>query len=128
MYTYSDYITNTDLIPRGYNLYQEGILDDIHFQNKEDAVNDFMQGCCDIIYNLIKNYRGIKWTDNFFEDMKQSDLTGKALKCQNALKKALVEQCIFTYDCGDPQARSFKGVEPYAPKAVEALWNLVIFN
>lgn len=126
MFKYSDYITNDDLVPRGYDLYADGVLDDSHFQSREDAVNDFMQNSCENVVELIQHYRGRKWTEAFLEDMKKDDLTGNALKFQEAFKGALIEQCIYTYDNGDASASKYTGESHYAPKAVSKLWGLVI--
>lgn len=127
MYSYKDYITNNDLVPRGYNLMDDGVLDDSHFQTREDAVDDFLQNSTEIVVGLIQRYRGRDWTKKFLEDMKLDDLTGRALEFQEAFKKALIEQAIFTYDNGDASASAYKGESHYAPKAVEALWGLVIY-
>ncbi len=127
MYSYKDYITNDDLVPRGYNLMDDGVLDDSHFQTREDAVDDFLQNSTEIVVGLIQRYRGRDWTKKFLEDMKLDDLTGRALEFQEAFKKALIEQAIYTYDIGDASASAYKGESHYAPKAVEALWGLVIY-
>ena len=109
----------------------DGVLDSTHFDNVEDAVDDFMQNSCKVVYNLIKDYRGREWTNAFFEDMKKTDLTGKALEYQEALHNAIIEQAIFTYDNGDSQATASnderKDYTAYAPKAVKELWDLVLF-
>lgn len=126
MFNYSDYISNSDLVPRGYDLYADGVLDDTHFQSRDDAVNDFMQNSFEIVTGLITKYNGREWTDAFLEDMKKNDLTGRALKFQEAFKGALIEQCIYTYDNGDASASKYTGESHYAPKAVSKLWGLVI--
>lgn len=126
MFTYSDYITNDDLIPRGYDLTPDGVLDDTHFQNRQAAIDDFMQSACELVVDLIQQHRGRTWTESFLEDMKESDLTDTAAKYQEAFKKALVEQCIYTYDNGDSETQAYKGVSPYSPKAVHAIWGLII--
>lgn len=38
---YKDYMTNDDLITRGYDLFADGVLDDTHFRTREEAVDDF---------------------------------------------------------------------------------------
>ncbi len=127
---YKDYVSLEELKQRGYNLQADGVLDDTHFENREDAINDFMLNVCNIIYNLVKEYRGRKWTDAFFEDMKKTDLTGKALEYQESLHDAIIEQAIFTYDNGDSQASASneerKYNTAYAPKAVSELWDIVL--
>lgn len=126
MFSYKDYITKEDLVPRGYILDADGVLDDTHFASREDAVDDFMQNAFDIVEGLIKEYRGKEFTDAFFTDMKHDDLTGKALEYQKLLKKALIEQCIYTYDCGDADASKYTGETPYSPKAVKLLWDEIL--
>lgn len=123
---YQNYFTNEDLVPRGYDLYADGVLEDTHFKSRTDAVNDFCENAFNIIKNLIEKYRGIPWTAFFLDDMKRTDLTGMAKKFQDAFKTALIEQCIYTYDNGDASASKYVGESHYAPKAVEALWGLVI--
>ena len=127
MISYKDYITKEDLVPRGYILDADGVLDDTHFASKEDAIDDFMQNSFNIVHELVKRYRGREWTKAFFEDMKKQDLTGKALEFQEALHEALIEQAIYIYDNGDASASRYDGEKPYSPKAVAALWDLVIF-
>lgn len=127
---YKDYVSLEELKQRGYNLQADGVLDDTHFENREDAINDFMLNVCNIIYNLVKEYRGRKWADAFFEDMKKTDLTGKALEYQESLHDAIIEQAIFTYDNGDSQSSASneerKYNTAYAPKAVSELWDIVL--
>lgn len=122
MFSYKDYITKEDLVPRGYILDDDNVLDTTHFNSKQDAIDDFMQNAFDIIEGLIVDYRGKEFADAFFTDMARNDLTGKALKIQKTLKKALIEQNIYTYDCGDAEASKYVGEKPYAPKAVKLLW------
>lgn len=128
MTSYKDYVSASELDKRGYQLDKDGVLATEHFQTVEDAVDDFMQNAFDIVQELVRNYRGRKWTDAFYEDMKKTDLTGKALKFQEALKEAIIQQAIYTYDNGDASASAYKGESHYAPKAVSALWDLVIGN
>ena len=123
---YQNYFTNEDLVPRGYDLYADGVLEDTHFKSRTDAVNDFCENSFNIVKKLIEKYRGIAWTDAFLVDMKRTDLTGMAKKFQDSFKAALIEQCIYTYDNGDASANKYVGESHYAPKAVEALWGLVI--
>jgi hypothetical protein len=126
MFSYKDYITKEDLVPRGYILDDDNVLDITHFNSKEDAIDDFMQNAFDIIESLVVEYRGREFADAFFTDMKRDDLTGKALEIQNRLKKALIEQNIYTYDNGDPEASKYVGEKPYAPKAVKLLWGEIL--
>ena len=126
MFSYKDYITKEDLVPRGYILDDDNVLDTTHFNSKEDAIDDFMQNAFDIIEGLIVEYRGREFADAFFTDMARDDLTGKALEIQNRLKKALIEQNIYTYDNGDSDASKYVGEKPYAPKAVKLLWGEVL--
>lgn len=126
MFSYKDYITKEDLVPRGYILDDDNVLDITHFNSKEDAIDDFMQNAFDIIEGLVVEYRGREFADAFFTDMKRDDLTGKALEIQNRLKKALIEQNIYTYDNGDAEASKYVGEKPYAPKAVKLLWGEVL--
>lgn len=126
MFSYKDYITKEDLVPRGYILDDDNVLDTTHFNSKEDAIDDFMQNAFDIIEGLVVEYRGREFADAFFTDMKRDDLTGKALEIQNRLKKALIEQNIYTYDNGDAEASKYVGEKPYAPKAVKLLWGEVL--
>ena len=128
MTSYKDYVSASELDKRGYQLDKDGVLATEHFQTVEDAVDDFMQNAFDIVKELVRNYRGRKWTDAFYEDMKKTDLTGKALEFQEALKEAIIQQAIYTYDCGDASASAYKGESHYAPKAVSVLWGLVIGN
>lgn len=128
MTSYKDYVSASELDKRGYQLDKDGVLATEHFQTVEDAVDDFMQNSFDIVQELVRNYRGRKWTDAFYEDMKKTDLTGKALEFQEALKEAIIQQAIYTYDNGDASASAYKGESHYAPKAVSALWGLVIGN
>lgn len=128
---YNDYFTKEDLRVRGYNLEAEGVLDRSHFDTLEDAINDFMYNTTRAIYNLFVEYRGRKWADAFFSDMKNIDLTGKALEYKELLKNALIEQAIFIYDNGDSGAnasiedRAFKS--KYAPKAIAEIWDILIW-
>ena len=85
---YKDYMTNDDLIPRGYDLMADGVLDDTHFRTREEAVDDFLGTTYDIVVGLIEKYRGREWTKAFLEDMKKDDLSGRALEFQQAFKKA----------------------------------------
>lgn len=128
MTSYKDYVSASELDKRGYQLDKDGVLATEHFQTVEDAVDDFMQNAFDIVQELVRNYRGRKWTDAFYEDMKKTDLTGKALEFQEALKEAIIQQAIYTYDNGDASASAYKGESHYAPKAVSVLWGLVIGN
>ena len=128
MTSYKDYVSASELDKRGYQLDKDGVLATEHFQTVEDAVDDFMQNSFDIVQELVRNYRGRKWTDAFYEDMKKTDLTGNALKFQEALKEAIIQQAIYTYDNGDASASAYKGESHYAPKAVSVLWGLVIGN
>jgi hypothetical protein len=128
MTSYKDYVSASELDKRGYQLDKDGVLATEHFQTVEDAVDDFMQNSFDIVQELVRNYRGRKWTDAFYEDMKKTDLTGKALEFQEALKEAIIQQAIYTYDNGDASASAYKGESHYAPKAVSVLWGLVIGN
>lgn len=128
MTSYKDYVSAEELTKRGYDLYKDGVLETVHFQTKEDAVDDFMQNAFDIVQELVRNYRGRKWANAFYEDMKKTDLTGRALEFQEALKEAIIEQCIYTYDTGDASASAYKGESHFAPKAVSKLWGLVIGN
>lgn len=128
MTSYKDYVSARELDKRGYQLDKDGVLATEHFQTVEDAVDDFMQNSFDIVQELVRNYRGRKWTDAFYEDMKKTDLTGKALEFQEALKEAIIQQAIYTYDNGDASASAYKGESHYAPKAVSVLWGLVIGN
>ena len=127
---YKDYVRLEELKKRGYDFNTDGVLDSTHFDNVEDAVDDFMQNSCKVVYNLIKDYRGREWTNAFFEDMKQTDLTGKALEYQECLHDAIIEQAIFTYDNGDSQSSASneerKYNTAYAPKAVSELWDIVL--
>ena len=125
MTSYKDYVSASELDKRGYQLDKDGVLATEHFQTVEDAVDDFMQNSFDIVKELV---RGRKWTDAFYEDMKKTDLTGKALEFQEALKEAIIQQAIYTYDNGDASASAYKGESHYAPKAVSVLWGLVIGN
>ena len=130
MINYKDYIDLEDLKKRGYNLQADGVLDDSHFENRDDAIDDFLGNTTKIIYNLVKDYRGKSFADAFFDDMKKTDLTGKALEYQEALHNALIEQAIYTYDNGDSETSSInderKANSVYAPKAVKELWELVL--
>jgi len=128
MTSYKDYVSASELDKRGYQLDKDGVLATEHFQTVEDAVDDFMQNSFDIVQELVRNYRGRKWTDAFYEDMKKTDLTGTALEFQEALKEAIIQQAIYTYDNGDASASAYKGESHYAPKAVSVLWGLVIGN
>ena len=124
MFSYKDYITPQDFIKRGYDFAT--ILDTSHFQSVEDAIDDFIQTGFDEIYDLIEKYRGEAWTEAFFTDMKRTDLTGEALKYQERLKKALIEQCIYIYDNGDTEATFDDGRKPYSEKAVNAMWSNIL--
>lgn len=130
MIDYTKYVKIEDLRKRGYNLEQEGVLDISHFDTLKDAVDDFMLNACNIVFNLIKSYRGRLWTNAFFEDMAKDNLTGKALEYKKALHNAIIEQAIFTYDNGDSQATSKNEDRKYntahAPKAAAELWDLVL--
>ena len=130
MIDYTKYITLEDLRERGYNLEADGVLDDSHFDSRQDAINDFMLNVCNIVFNLIKSYRGRMWTTAYFNDMAKDDLTGKALEYKEALHNAIIEQAIFNYDNGDSQATADnedrKHHTAHAPKAAAELWDLVL--
>lgn len=129
---YTDYVSLLDLRKRGYNLEQESVLDRTHFDNLEDAINDFMFNVVQSIYNLFLSYHSREVTDAFFEDMKSDDLTGKALDFKQRLKLALIEQAIYIYDNGDSNTASYNQERqersPYAPKAVAELWDILTRN
>ena len=126
MVSYKFYVKKEELIPKGYDLMADGVLDDTHFNSREEAADDFMQNGFNQVTRLIAKYRGREWTNAFLQDMQQNDLSGKAKEYQEAFHDAILEQCIFTYDCGDASASAYKGESQYAPKAVELLWDLVI--
>ena len=114
---------------KGYDFTDTSVLDGSHFQSQEEAIDDYFQDTFNTIYELVREYRGNKWTELFFEDMSQdveSDLD--ALRYKDALIKALIEQAVYIYDNGSVEASG--EVNPdrheYAPKAVKALWGLVI--
>ena len=127
---YNDYFTKDNLRVRGYNLEADGVLDISHFDTLQDAIDDFMDNALRTIYNLFVRYKGRKWADCFFSDMKNTDLTGIALEYKETLNRALVEQAIFIYDNGDSNAsasideRASRSKE--APKAVVELWDILI--
>ncbi len=125
-FNYNDYFTVEDLAKRGYDLRQEGILDKSHFASLEDAIDDFMNDVFDTIYGLIENYRGSVWAKKFFEDMATTLTNETALEYQYSLKRALIEQAIFTYDNGNPDATFDQNQKPYAPKAVKAMWHNIL--
>lgn len=134
---YTQIITRDDitakLTKRGYNLFYNGVLDTVHFTTLEDAVDDFLQGCTDSLNDLITTYRGKKWTDKFLQDMSISGMTNASTKQQeyhDEYIRALLEQCIFTYDNGDANASASKDNpnNAYSPKAVSILWNMNILR
>ena len=123
----------TKLTKRGYNLYDNGVLDAVHFATLEDAVDDFLQGCTDSINDLITTYRGKTWTDKFLQDMSISGMTNPTTKQQeyhDEYIRALIEHIIFTYDNGDANASALKDNpnNAYSPKAVQILWNINILR
>ena len=127
---YKDYFTKDNLRVRGYNLEADGVLDISHFDTLEDAIDDFMDNALRAIYNLFVKYKGRKWTDYFFSDMKNADLTGVALEYKELLNRALVEQAIFIYDNGDANASASleerTNSSYVAPKAVAEIWDILI--
>ena len=129
---YTNYFTKEDLRKRGYDLEADGVLDTSHFNSKEDAIDDFMDNSLRAIYNLFVEYRGRKWADAFFSDMKNTDLTGKALDLKQRLNRGLIEQAIYIYDNGDSNSNSYNQERidrsPYSPKAVAELWDILILN
>lgn len=128
---YKNYFTKEDLRVRGYNLEADGVLDISHFDTLEDAINDFMDNTLRAVYNLFVQYRGRKWTDAFFDDMTQENLSGTALDYQERLKRALIEQAIFIYDNGDSNANASyddrASKSELSPKAVAELWDILIW-
>lgn len=128
---YKDYFTKEDLRVRGYNLEADGVLDISHFDTLENAIDDFMDNTLRAIYNLFVEYRGRKWADAFFSDMKNIDLTGKALEYKQLLNRALVEQAIFIYDNGDSNANASYderiSKSKVSPKAVAEIWDILIW-
>ena len=130
MIDYTKYVKLEDLRKRGYNLEAEGVLEISHFDTLKDAVDDFMLNVCNIVFNLIKSYRGRIWTNAFFEDMAKDNLVGTALEYKEALHNAIIEQAIFNYDNGDSQTTSNnedrKHNTAHAPKAAAELWDLVL--
>ncbi len=114
---------------KGYDFTDTSVLDGSHFQSQDEAIEDYFQDTFNTIYELVREYRGNKWTELFFEDMSQdveSDI--EAARYKDALIKALIEQAVYIYDNGSVEASG--EVNPdrheYAPKAVKALWGLVI--
>ena len=128
---FTDYFTKEDLRKRGYDLEADGVLDTSHFNSKEDAIADFMDNTLRAIYNLFVEYRGRKWADAFFSDMKNTDLTGIPLEYKELLKRALVEQAIYIYDNGDSNANASNddraNKSPYSPKAIAEIWDVLNF-
>lgn len=122
-FNYKDYFTKEDLAKRGYNFEQDGVLETSHFASREDAIDDFMNDAFDTILHLIEDYRGEHWAEAYFTDMASTELDGTALKWKKSLNKALIEQAIFIYDNGNPNATFHDGRSQYAPKAIEALWH-----
>ncbi len=126
---YKNYFSKDDLRKRGYNLEADDILDKSHFDNLEDAIDDFMDNSLRAIYNLFVHYKGRHIADAFFTDMARDDLTGIAKDYKGLLNRALIEQAIFIYDNGDANANS--GYEErydrssYSPKAIAEIWDVI---
>ena len=126
---YTNYFTKDDLRKRGYNLEADDVLDASHFDNLQDAIDDFMDNTLRKIYNMMIPYIGRNMTDSFFSDMANTDLTGVALDYKNRLNRALIEQAIFDYDNGDAQTTSSydsqKDRASYSSKAIAELWDII---
>lgn len=123
-------VTKEDIKRRGYDLTADGRLNIGDFNTIDDAVNEFIESCCNMIWSLIEKHRGVEWTEAFKSDMARTDLTDNALLIQNGLKKALIEQVIFIYENGDVSANAIKddGKRSLSPKAVTKLYNIGIIK
>lgn len=128
---WNEYISKEQLRKRGYNLEADGVLTTSHFDNIDDAIDDFCNGALNQLAELIAKYKSRAWSDAFLSDMARNDLTNEvALEYQELFKDALIEQIIYVYDNGDSSSNSDnqdrKDRSPYSPKAVEKLWDRVL--
>ena len=123
-------ITIEDVKTRGYDLTKDGALLQGDFLTIQDSANQFITECCDMIWELIEKHNGIEWTEKFKEDMSQQDLSGLALRYQNAIKNILLEQIVFIYENGNINANATKDENKRAisPKVITKLYNYDILK
>lgn len=124
-------ITIDDVRSRGYDLVADGRLNQGDFITIEDSANQFIEECCDMIWDLIEKHRGFKWTEHFKQDMLRDDLEDNlALLYQETIKKIMLEQIVFIYENGDITANAYKDDTKRAisPKALNKLYNIGILK
>jgi hypothetical protein len=117
-------ITIDDVRSRGYDLLADGRLNQGDFATIEDSANQFIEECCDMIWGVIVKHRGVKWCEEFKQDMLRDDLNDIALLYKSALKKAMLEQVVFIYENGDISANAIKDdtKRSLSPKALNKLY------
>lgn len=125
---YKKFITYEDILSRGYDLKTQGRLEQGDFYTIDAAIEQFLKESFDSVYDLIESYKGVEWTEKFFEDMSteiDSTKYPEAYRKQSILRWAILEQTIFYYENGDIFTSSKIEVDKigYSPKAVKKLWN-----
>lgn len=124
---YKKFITYEDILSRGYDLKTQGRLEQGDFYTIDAAIEQFLKESFDSVYDLIESYKGVEWTEKFFEDMSteiDSTKYPEAYRKQSILRWAILEQTIFYYENGDIFTSSKIEIDKigYSPKAVKKLW------
>ena len=125
---YKKFITYEDILSRGYDFKTQGRLEQGDFYTIDAAIEQFLKESFESVYDLIESYKGVEWTEKFFEDMSteiDSTKYPEAYRKRSILRWAILEQTIFYYENGDIFTSSKIEVDKlgYSPKAVKKLWN-----
>lgn len=125
---YKKFITYEDILSRGYDLKTQGRLEQGDFYTIDAAIEQFLKESFESVYDLIESYKGVEWTEKFFEDMSteiDSTKYPEAYRKQSILRWAILEQTIFYYENGDIFTSSKIEIDKigYSPKAVKKLWS-----
>lgn len=118
-------VTIDDVRSRGYDLLADGRLNQGDFATIEDSANQFIEECCDMIWDIIERHRGVKWCEQFKQDMMSEEATdGIITYYKEVIKKILLEQVVFIYENGDISANAIKDDTKRAlsPKALNKLY------
>lgn len=124
-------ITIDDVRSRGYDLLADGRLNQGDFATIEDSANQFIEECCYMIWDLIEKHRGVKWCEQFKQDMLSLEDSSSLISYYRvAIKKILLEQVVFIYENGDITANAFKDDTKRAisPKVINKLYNIGILH
>lgn len=124
-------ITIDDVRNRGYDLLADGRLNQGDFATITDSANQFIEECCDMIWAVIEKHRGVKWCEQFKQDMLSLEDSNSLISYYRvAIKKILLDQVVFIYENGDITANAFKDDTKRAisPKAINKLYNIGILH